>query len=99
MLPILLPMEALSFPNLRSMIDFSTNPSPARILERLQMRFGVFSTLATASLRIDEIGWDVCPPMDVAVALSILEFGADLDAARLALEPAATMEDPGVQPG
>ncbi len=76
------------------MPDPPSTPSPARVLERLQMRFGAFRALATASLRIDEVGWDVCPPMDVAVALSILEFGADLDEACLAVEPAEPSEDP-----
>ena len=87
-------MEAVPPLNLRTMSDFPANASPARILERLQMRFGVFRTLATASLRIEETGWDVCPPMDVAVALSILEFGADLDAARSAVEPEPSGEAP-----
>lgn len=70
------------------MLNLSTNTSPARILERLQMRFGAFRSLATASLRITEVGWEVCPPMDAPVAQAILEFAADLDVARAALDAA-----------
>ena len=78
-------MEAL--PSSQPSMSFlSSDSSPARILERLQMRFGAFRALANASIRIAETGWDVCPPLDLPVAHAILEFAADLDAARTALD-------------
>lgn len=58
-------------------------PSPARLLEMLVDRFGIFEAAASASItlaRLDETG-EVELPMEKAVAEAVMEFGSDLRSA------------------
>lgn len=64
-------------------------PSPARLLEMLLDRFGIFEAAASASItlaRLDSDG-EVELPMETAVAEAVLEFGNDL---RTAFQAART---------
>lgn len=55
-------------------------PSPARLLEMLVDRFGIFEAAASASITLSRLDADgeVELPMEKAVAEAVMEFGRDL---------------------
>jgi hypothetical protein len=60
-------------------------PSPARLLEMLVDRFGIFEAAASASITLSRLDADgeVELPMEKAVAEAVMEFGSDLRAAAI----------------
>lgn len=63
------------------------SPSPARLLEMLVDRFGIFEAAASASItlaRLDPEG-DVELPMEPAVAEAMMEFAVELRAASVSV--------------
>lgn len=66
---------------MRTVSSSGTPASPARLLEMLKDRFGVFEAIAMASIKLARHVSEDELSMDLFVADAVLEFGDDLRAA------------------
>jgi hypothetical protein len=65
-----------------SMEQQQSPPSPMRLLEILQDRFGALEAVANASIKLARYAPEEELAMDLLVAESVLEFGSSLREAR-----------------